>query len=88
MTYTDLEMQVIKSFSVAFNYSNAEDEISDNATAISAIDIAAATGLNVRTVKGVMGSLHKKGLLIDWGGDLNGNSAITEEGIEAHYSLK
>lgn len=87
-TFTSLERIVITSFATAFNYSYPEAEKEDNATAINASDIVAQTQLDINTVKGVMGSLTKKGLLEEWGDDhMLGESNITDEGIDAYYRM-
>ena len=53
-------MLVIKSFNT--NYSCAKDEKEDNATYTTVKEISKAAGLDLNTVKGVVGSLVKKGL--------------------------
>lgn len=86
MIYTDLELVVIKAFHPGFNYNNPEDEKADNATALTVEDVVGITKLNNLTAKGVIGSLHKKGLLVDWGEpDMKGISRVTDEGIDAYY---
>lgn len=44
MNYTDLELQVITHFNLGFNYRTAEDEIADNATALSVGELADTLG--------------------------------------------
>lgn len=47
-----------------FNYGTAEDEIGDNAALTDVRELSRATGLGRETVKGVVGSLVKKQLVI------------------------
>ena len=86
---TPLEEQVILAFEIAFNYpGRPESEKSDNATVIDVRDVSAKTGLDIKTVKGVFGSLYKKGILEDWNEpDMVGVSFITNDGIDAYYQL-
>jgi len=85
-TYTEKELQVIDVLYVAFNYGTADAEIDDNASAISVKEIAQVSGLGVATVKGVTGSLCKKGLLEPWDDDmLEYTLHVTEKGIRAYY---
>lgn len=86
--YTKLEQEVISHFHIAFNYDNAHDEKEDNATCINVLDIANDTELSINTVKGVFGSLCKKGVIEPWDeADMQSEHFITEKGIDAHYSI-
>lgn len=86
--FTELEILAIKGFASVFNYRNADDEKADNATAINAVDIAEAVSIPVNRAKGAMGSLAKKGLLVDWNEpDMRGLSHITDKGIDTYYKL-
>jgi len=81
-TLTELETIVIKAFDT--NYADAEAEKDDNATTGKVVSIAKKTGLEVATVKGVFGSLTKKGLIVDAQED--SNFYLTDEGIDAFYA--
>lgn len=74
------------------NYADAESNIADNATWNEANDIAKATGLPIKTVKGVLGSLAKKGLVEGGHDKANGVpgdlQVLTEAGIRAVFDLK
>lgn len=86
---TLLEQKALLAFET--NYSNAELEKQDNATFADVFEIADHIDHSIATTKGVMGSLVKKGLVaIDpprYGG-VEQCFILTDEGIEAHYSLK
>jgi len=88
--YTDKERRVIAHFDVGFNYRTADQEISDNATALSVEELAERTGMTISTVKGVVGSLVKKDILVPWDDMEPGIQGlyVTEEGINAHYDRK
>lgn len=79
---TELEIKVIKAFDT--NYSDAESEKADNATSGHVKGIAKATGLDAATVKGVFGSLTKKGMIVDSQDD--SIFYLTDDGIDAHYA--
>lgn len=86
--YTELETRVIKAMMVAFNYRNPENEKDDNATATNAKELAVATRLPVDTVKGIMGSLTKKGLMENWmEPGMEYDTHITAFGIDEFYRL-
>jgi hypothetical protein len=89
--YTPLEIQVIGTFSTAFNYSDPESEKEDNATVLEVKDVQLVTGLPLPVIKGVFSSLYEKGLLEQWdepGAPYDGSSWVTPKGIDAHYTLK
>lgn len=79
---TELETIVIKAFDT--NYQDAESEKDDNATTGEVASIAGKTGLEIATVKGVFGSLTKKGLIVDTQED--SNFYLTDAGIDAFYA--
>ncbi len=86
--YTELEIVVISCFDEAFNYTGQpEQEKADNATAFEVADVTKRTQLTNSEAKGVIGSLHKKGLLEEWGEpEMEGISHITDAGIDAYYA--
>ena len=88
MKYTELELKVIKAFGKFMNYDTLEDNLADNATCVTAGDIAEITGLDIKTVKGVLGSLEKKDLVfVDI---INFNHKVlmvSDEGVTAYYEL-
>lgn len=86
---TENERRVIVTFSGAFNYDNAEDEKADNATCVTVEDCASLAGMKTETVKGIFGSLYKKGILQDWDEpDMYGVSYIPDFGIDVYYFVK
>ena len=82
---TDLEKTVLLATMAFWNYGD-ETEKEDNAVFFSANDLAEITDLDVKTCRGVMGSLHKKGLfdVIERGVE----SGLTDEGIDAALHLR
>lgn len=85
---TTLEKRVILAFCT--NYSSAEAEKNDNATYSDVFELADRADLYRDTVKGVCGSLVKKGLIAI---DPPRNGAgqcfyLTDDGIDVYYSLK
>jgi predicted transcriptional regulator len=85
---TDLETQVLKSFLT--NYDNAEIEKQDNYTYTDMTDIKEATGLAANTIKGVIGSLTKKDLVVICEATFEAPQcfALSHAGIDAYYELK
>jgi hypothetical protein len=83
---TSLEAIVLNAFGA---YKTAEDTKSDLGVSwTDATDLAADTGLQVNTVKGVLGSLVKKGLV--YADDEPGKPAavcLTEDGVDAKFAL-
>jgi predicted transcriptional regulator len=80
-TLTTLETLVIAAFNT--NYNTAQDEKDDNASWGNVKGIAKATVMELNTVKGVLGSLVKKGLVFDYNED--GMFSLTDSGIDAHF---
>lgn len=61
-TLTDLEKVVLQASIAFWNYGDRSEK-DDNAVAFNAKELAMeCPDLNINTIKGVMGSLHKKGL--------------------------
>lgn len=81
---TILETQVLLAFNV--NYDDAETEKSDNATWAKVQGIARSTGLEMATVRGVIGSLTVKGLV--WQPEDDKISCLTSKGIDMFYASK
>lgn len=88
MKYTELEIKVISKFNCFMNYETLEDNLNDNCTCLDVKDLSRLTGLDVKTVKGVIGSLTKKNLVfVD---EFNmGETAlmVTDEGIREYFRL-
>lgn len=85
MNLTDLETTVLVASKAFWNYGD-ENEKFDNAVCFNIKDLAAETGLKINTLKGVVGSLFKKGLLCEMEcGEQHQNIeiGITDEGIDA-----
>ena len=87
---TKLEMQVLKVWVEEIcSYDNAEDLKADNFSWTDVKDLSEHTGQSVKTIKGVVGSLVKKGLAdTDIGGENNPILSLSEEGIDAAYDIK
>lgn len=82
---TTLEIQVLKAFPT--NYTCAEDEISDNCTSTDVKELSKITGLEVDSVKGVIGSLVKKGLVDTYTiHKVNDSVVLSDLGIEYYYN--
>ena len=84
---TPNEIALIKTFNYAFNYDCAEDEISDNATALYLNDLVSWTGMPMLTVRGVIGSLCEKGILAAGCFEVKGHLHIPTKGILAYYEM-
>lgn len=83
-TLTELETKVLLAFNV--NYDDAETEKSDNATYATVNGIVKTTGLEMATVRGVIGSLTVKGLV--WQPEQDTVSCLTTKGVDVFYSVK
>lgn len=83
-TLTELETKVLLAFTV--NYDDAETEKSDNATYATVNGIVKTTGLEMATVRGVIGSLTVKGLI--WQPEQDNVSSLTSKGVDMFYSVK
>jgi DNA-binding MarR family transcriptional regulator len=81
ITLTTLETLVIAAFNT--NYACAEDEKADNASWGKVSQLSAKTGLTVESVKGVLGSLVKKGLAFDYNEDHT--FSLSDVGIDYHF---
>jgi len=87
---TKFENSVMEATGCFMNYDEAEYEKEDNAVVFTLVELSAKSGLKVATLKGVVGSLFKKGLLCEMEyGDMHQNMGIgiTDAGIDAHYEL-
>lgn len=88
MKYTELELKVIETFGAFMNYETLEANLSDNCTCLSAREISEMTGLDVKTVKGVLGSLEKKNLVfVDIVNFNHKVLMVTDEGVTAYFEL-
>lgn len=68
--YTELEMKVMKQIGGFLNYDTLEENLGDNATAF---DFDEIEGFETRQLKGVIGSLVKKDILMP--DDVNGDQS-------------
>ena len=84
---TQLEASILKASIKFWNYGD-ESEKEDNAVCFTAEDIATVIPLYTASIKGAMGSLHKKGYLcrIETSRDTT-ESGITDKGIDAALAL-
>ena len=83
-TLTSLETTVLLAFNV--NYDDAETEKSDSATYATVQGIVKSTGLEMATVRGVIGSLTVKGLI--WQPEQDAVSSLTSKGVDMFYNIK
>ena len=84
---TQLEASILKASIKFWNYGD-ESEKEDNAVCFTAQDIATILPLYVQSIKGAMGSLHKKGYLYPIETSRNTmESGITDKGIDAALNL-
>ncbi len=69
---------------MSWNYDNAEDEKADNATIFKLEELVEHSKMNLKSLKGVAGSLTKKGLICETEEPNTGNLALsfTDEGID------
>lgn len=82
-TLTNLETKVLAAFNV--NYDTAEMEKSDNASYATVAGIAKDAGMEVSSVRGVIGSLTVKGLI--WQPEADQVSTLTNAGVDAFFSI-
>ena len=88
MTYTEMELKVIEAIRYSLNYDSLEDNLSDNCTCLDVKEVAQQTGLEVKSVKGIFGSLEKKGLMYVEISNINHKvMMVTEEGLREYYRL-
>lgn len=88
MTYTEMELKVIEAIKYSLNYDSLEDNLDDNCTCLDVKEVAQQTGLEVKSVKGVFGSLEKKGLMYVEISNINHKvMMVTEEGLREYYRL-
>ena len=84
---TKLEASIMKASINFWNYGD-ETEKDDNAVCFTAQDIATIVPMPTASIKGAMGSLHKKGLLYPIETSRNTmESGITDEGIDAALAI-
>ena len=89
MRFTELEQKVIKTFGSFMNYDTLEDNLSDNCTCVDAKDVAKLTGLDIKSVKGVLSSLEQKNLLVMEITNINHRTLmVTEQGIIEYFKMK
>lgn len=82
---TDLERIVLQASMSFWNY-GTRDEKDDNAVCFNVADLGNECDLNLPTIKGVVGSLFKKGLFVEMEcGELHQNTEIglSDDGIDA-----
>ena len=88
-SFTVNEVKVLRAWPTS--YSSLESQLADNMSATDIAELASESGLPSATVKGVAGSLTKKGLAISDAGDGREPPAclwLTEEGVRVVYSKK
>ena len=81
---TNLEKDVLLATLAFWNYGD-ETELEDNAVIFNVKELKDETGHSLKTLKGVVGSLFKKGLLCEMESGEMGNRVeigITEDGIK------
>lgn len=86
MYMTELESKILQAFNTEYEF--AEDEKSDNVTYTMVDEIVERTGIETNIVKGVLGSLVKKGLVCTDGerNDIPKCVLLSDTGIDAYYS--
>ena len=86
---TSLEVKVLTAYKEAGTEATGAEDAewmkADNFTFQTADEIADRTGLDLKTVKGVIGSLVKKGLLATEKIGKEENQALTDDGIDAAF---
>lgn len=88
MKLTANQIAVLKTF--VLNYDTAEDNKADNACYTDVADAAMETGKTVKSVRGIMGSLAKKGLITHEEGGETGEDDIqclTDAGIDVVFQI-
>lgn len=88
MKYTDNELKIIGLFNRFMNYDTLEANLEDNCTCLDVKVLAELSGLTVKSVKGVVGSLTKKNLVfVD---EFNMGQTVlmvTDKGIREYFRL-
>lgn len=90
MNLTDMEKTVLLATRSFWNYGNRMEK-GDNAVVFDVRDLKESTNFTIPQIKGVVGSLFKKGLLCEMEcGDLGQNTeiGITNEGIDMVCDLE
>ena len=90
MNLTMLEKAVLVASHSFWNYGD-ESEKEDNAVCFNVKDLSVKTGISIASLKGVVGSLFKKGLFCEMScGEAfqNVEIGITDAGIDAVLELK
>lgn len=89
ITLTNLEEQVLLATLAFWNYGD-EAEKQDNAVMFNLNDLRDETGYTLKSLKGIVGSLFKKGLFCEMVGGEFGNQVeigITDKGIDKVLQL-
>ncbi len=87
---TQKEIAVLTAFSGVFDYETAEQQKADNAALSDVKELALIAEMTEKSVKGVVGSLTKKGIFCETMGGEKGDVphiGITDEGIDLAYAL-
>lgn len=83
--FTENEKAVLKASMNFWNYGD-ESEKDDNAVMFNITELSSVTGMSKPVLKGIVGSLFKKGMFCEFEGGEMGNTieiGITDEGIDA-----
>lgn len=87
---TELEKKIVENFVFSFNYNDAESEKSANAVIIDFDEIQCATKLSKNVIKGILGSLTKKEIVIPCNEpdpELKNCYWVTDLGIDSYYQV-
>ena len=88
MKYTEMELSVIKAFRASMNYDTLEANLSDNCTCLDVNELSQITGYSVKQIKGIVGSLTKKNLIVVESFNFGETALmVTDEGIKAYFEL-
>lgn len=88
MEYTEMELHVIESFKQFMNYDSLEANLNDNCTCLEVRELSEMLGYNIKTIKGIIGSLTKKDLIFVDIVNINQKVLmVTDEGIKEYFRL-
>ena len=88
MEYTQMELDVISTFKLFMNYDTEDANLNDNCTCLDVKEISKITGYDVKTTKGIAGSLTKKRLIFVDVVNINHKVLmVTDDGIREYFRL-
>lgn len=87
MKLTELEKIVLESTLAFCNYDDPEVEKFDNAVIFNIRDLHLETDIGASALKGIVGSLYKKGFMEDMEGGAMKEIGLTDQGIETAFEL-